>query len=125
MNEEVAKQLAAFLGKLNDAAQAGGEFAIAQAPLVVQEKILYGRVTSTLGALLAIAAGIITCRVWVAHWRNVKAQSLTDTEPGLCVACLAAGTGSVVATVTLGQEALLVWLAPRLYILEWIAGLLK
>ena len=39
MNEELQKQLADYLASIASAAKAGSQFAIEQAPLVVQEKI--------------------------------------------------------------------------------------
>jgi hypothetical protein len=52
MNEELQKQLAEMLAALMRVAQDGSAWAQGQIPMLVQEKILYGRVSMTAWMLL-------------------------------------------------------------------------
>lgn len=126
MKEELAKQLAAWLERLS----AGADFVVAQAPSIVQERLLFGRISET----FYFAVGVIGCALFAfaihRHIARAKAEAgahfdmIDDANP--CVV-LPSFFGVVLCGVfaAVKVEALiLVWFAPRIYIINWLRGLL-
>ena len=125
MDDQLQQQLAAYLKEIATAARAGADFAIEQAPLVVQEKIAYARVSETAFCVLAVLGAFIAAQAFV--W-GTREGGMDADNPLAFVAQLAGGILCVVLTIgSLAQlnTVMLVWFAPRLYILEWVMGLLK
>lgn len=130
MNPELQKELLTWLSSMREAAQGGINFALTQAPLVVQEKVLYGRITAT--AWLVFSLGVLlfgsywTRRVWTWIWAESKKRDFDGGEVFASVAvtatCVIAPLGFVCSCF---DEAVKLWFAPRLYIVEWLSGLLK
>jgi hypothetical protein len=56
VNDELQKQLAALLAKLSDYAGDATKFAADQIPPLVQEKIVYGRVSETLSLVIFVGS---------------------------------------------------------------------
>ncbi len=135
MNPDLQKELALWLSAIREGAQQGASFAIEQAPLVVQEKILYGRITSLLLVLLAVVAFVLSVRVYRSAWA-VNRAALANGGKGYCdiwpetqgamqcVLSFVAACGSLVFAIAAGNTAVLAWCAPRLYIIEWLSELL-
>lgn len=131
MNEQLQKELAAWLATMRDAAQQGANFAIEQAPLIVREKVAYGRVRHT--AMIGIE---IVLLVVVTYWlvRAVKRalvyEPVDHLDDGIlpwviCVPPAILVTILVISFMETFPYAVQVWFAPRLYVIEWLAGLLK
>lgn len=124
MNEQLQKELAVWLSTLRESAQSAGNFAIEQAPLVVQEKILYGRISAVfifvifLGLLFAALRVVAYCRT------QAKKHPHSDWSIGTGFSCLLPILFAVLSMVA-AHDVLYVFFAPRLYIIEWLAGLLK
>lgn len=145
MNPELQKELAAWLIKLKDAADAGASFALEQAPLIVQEKVAYGRISAivwvliplVLAPLAVFAAARLAHRVSALSIQReelkrggqwTQALEIIDEQIPAAVAAALCGIGGFVFTLTAFaqiDEAIKVWFAPRLYVAEWLAGLLK
>lgn len=124
MNEELQKQLADYLASIASAAKAGSQFAIEQAPLVVQEKIAYGRAAETFQLVLFIAAAYIGYRI--SRW-GFAADRDGFSDGGIAagfVGCASAVIFSIIAAFQVFFVAQ-VWLAPRLYVIEWATDLLS
>jgi len=122
--DELAKQLAAFLATIKP----GMDWAIEQAPLVVQEKILYGRVIHT--AFVGMGLVGVPAAFYFARWSvgRLRATESDDAETVWIFATLSAVVAEIVCSVMLfvnWQDAIMVWVAPRLYILKWIAEMVK
>lgn len=138
MNDDLQKQLADLLAKLMTVAQDGATWAGQQIPPLVQEKILYGRVVHSLYVVLfAIVAwrAAVSARGFFQQacaQRAAKSKSGFDSDiwpdrPGGLASIACALVTMITAGIALAnvQRALLVWLAPRLYIVEWLADLVK
>lgn len=128
MNEQLQAQLAEYLKAIATAAQSGAGFVMEQAPLVVQEKIAYGRAleTTTFALLLIVAA----CWYRIARWGIAKAAADKHFDhPGFILSAVfgCAGTAGFTAMACFGvlPTVLMVWFAPRLYILEWAIRMVK
>lgn len=121
MNDELQKQLADYLAAIASSAKAGSQFVIEQAPSVVQEKIAYGRAIETFELVLFIA--IAYCGYRCARW-GMRDRNYGDSADVAAVfGCIAAGIGLLCSLIQVSYVAQ-VWLAPRLYIIEWVSGLL-
>jgi len=128
MSDELQAQLAAFLSAMLDAAKLGGEWATGQIPLLVQDKILYGRVMESL--TVAMGAGLLLGGALCVR-SLVKHGAFEGDDPfsacaflSLVGAIIGSGMGTFVFFDNV-PDAVQVWLAPRLYIIEWLSGLAK
>lgn len=138
MNDELQKQLAAMLANLATVAQQGAAFAADQIPPLVQEKIALGRTEATFwfaaAAILSVASVY-----WMARLRRWAEPHKAECDEkaktghyhvdrdgyqmplffghvvGILLAVL-----PLIATV---HDLLLVWFAPRLYIVEWLRSM--
>jgi hypothetical protein len=126
MNPELQKELATWLMNLREAADAGASFVLEQAPLIVQEKVAYGRVMHTASVvaflLLAVAATYVALRFYKAgqedDWENILHVL------GFMLAAIAVPASFASAIESFGP-CVMAWFAPRLYVLEWLAGIVK
>jgi hypothetical protein len=122
MNEQLQKELAAWLSKLREAADTGGSFVLDQAPAIVQEKIAYGRATETLWCVVGVLLLLL------AYWFSKRAMRWFDEMEGNPFGFIGAGVFAffgVILTLIHVDAALKVWFAPRLYVIEWLSELLK
>ena len=117
MSEDMQKQLAEYLKDFVGAIKAGGEFAMQQAPMVVQEKIAFGRAQESieLAACVLVLVGLTVMLV----------QLYKEADDCLVIPVGVLTLLAVGVTAINVPDVLQVWLAPRLYILEWAASLLR
>lgn len=131
MDPKLQQQLAEYLKEFVGAVKAGGEFALQQAPLVVQEKIAYGRASTAITLLMSIAILGAVARSAPAVGRLITAADRDGDAAKMAgaviatVVMLVAGFVSAIVFFGTYEDALKVWFAPRLYILEWVASLVK
>lgn len=133
MNEELQKQLAEYLGTLLEAAKSGAAFASEQVPLVIQEKIVYGRVVETLTAVIGVVGLIglplFACKAIknllasedIPYDKHEESNRLVIQGFGYVVLAFM----SLIALMFLDHigSAIKAWTAPRLYIIEWLSSL--
>jgi hypothetical protein len=140
MNEELQKQLAEMLAALMRVAQDGSAWAQGQIPMLVQEKILYGRVSMTAWMLLYLAGVVAACVAWPRARRAQAAasadyhQTMNDTKYrfdsgvadrqiftviALLALCVGGGICALAALDAI-DSLVQVWFAPRLYIIDWL-----
>lgn len=110
-----------MLAKLTDATTNAAVWAQAQAGPLVQEKIAFGRAQSTaaigLSVIFMLAAIVLLIRASRREWM--------DTGSGfahLIIGAVSGMVGVIVCSVWT-EEFLLVWFAPRLYIVEWLKSM--
>lgn len=134
MNDDLQKQLAELLKQLMAVASDAGKWAASQVPPLVQEKIVFGRVTLTVQLLAAIVALAISVRVfrhaWAINQEAVKTKEIYDLWPetrgaGVCMLSAASAIVFALMSATTFESAAMVWFAPRLYIVEWLTNLVK
>lgn len=123
--KDLTGELATFLHTLNEGMMKGGQWALDQAPLVVQEKILFGRIEEPLlfGAWVGLTGvAVYALRHWIKKPTHVdKYGDFSDIPKvfGLVLSGLAT-VGGGMATIDALATVVKVYFAPRLYILEWI-----
>lgn len=129
MDPELQKQLAALLAKLMDVAQQGATWTADQIPPLIQEKITYGRIREP--AYLVVWIVVCLC-VWralpnaLALAHESPDLSAREVAGGISTAALAVlGVVGFIAALMQVDAVLQVWLAPRLYIVEWLSSLIK
>lgn len=123
MNPKLTEQLQQTLAALLANAQDAAAWTKGQIPSLVQEKILFGRVNETVQLVLcgvALYFAVKCCRICLA-----KAQECGygDDPVGWVLGTAAMGAASgvlIVAGFSQVQTVLMVWFAPRLYIVEWL-----
>lgn len=129
MDPELQKQLAAMIAKLLDATQNAATWSSAQVPLLVQEKITYGRIEHTLGVVICAAIAYASYHSCQRFFRIAKeASNLSGEEVGGVIAVLASSIGflvSIAFAIAHLNWALMAWFAPRLFIVEWLSSLVK
>ena len=106
-----------ILTAMQEAAKAGGDFAMSQLPDIAQQYVLYGRVSSTL--FIAISLVVIALSVWLGI-KYFKATEGISIIPA-AIAIILAG----IAFVVNASNFVMVWFAPKVWLIKEIAGLLK
>lgn len=130
MDPKLTEQLQQMLAGLLASAQDASVWAKGQIPLLVQEKILLGRVELTLYVVIGVAVlGIVLPRLVrfclatgkacakASHSEDMQyfVQSVVSGIASL--GCLVLG---LVLTLDNLHELAMAWFAPRLYIVEWL-----
>lgn len=126
MNTDTTKeQLNQLLSLITESLSQGKDFVLEQAPLIAQEIVQYGRVTKPI-TTVACAIAVIFCFVIINRgFKTIKnAGKYEDCEifKGSCYIVSGGLTGGcfIVGFCQSLQECILVWFAPRLYIIEYI-----
>ncbi len=120
MNDELQKQLAAMLAQMQSAVTVVGD----QIPPLVHEKVFIGRIEDTFTLVFCLA--VVACGVRLLLFARSKQF---DGDDGAVVAATIIGAGvslifSILSFVSL-HYVLSAWFAPRLYIMEWLADMVK
>lgn len=120
MNEELEQQLISALDVINTWVQEGATFAVEQAPLVVTELLHW--------TLISNALTVVVCSVFVwmllfarSHMAyRFKWNSSEDVFGSWSIVFLSSFVPVLIALDSI-YTAIKVWVAPRLFLLEWIA----
>jgi hypothetical protein len=123
MNNELQSQLVEVLTGISEGVAQAKDFAIEQLPDVAQQYIMFGMVWET--ALLVIFAVLITL-IAFGIWKIWVSDSLEfEAGAGLIILGFCAEIALLFAFIFQLKPVLLVWFAPKLYLLQGIAGLVK
>ena len=121
MNESEKEALAKFLNLLTETMTQSKDFVLEQAPLVVQEMVTLGRVQFGIG-FVGCALAVLAC-AWLG-WKHRSA--FEELEPSPLIFVVMFGTPmALMGMATCGYMFIRVYFAPRLYVIEQIAGMLK
>lgn len=125
MNEATQEQLAELVKWLRETAQAGQAFVAGQAPDLAREIIAYGRVMEPLIAFGPVIAYSILMWRWAP--KMLEAWDSLDDEFHAIGGWVFSGVGGLTSVLFLlnTPDAIKVWVAPKLYLLDYVAGLLK
>ena len=129
MNEELQSKLVEVLTGISEGVAQAKDFAVEQLPDVAQQYIMFGMVWETTALVVLILLLLPSL-----HWAWVGFKSMTandadysDESRGFTFLLLGGmvslflGFGAIVQL----KAVLLVWFAPKLYLLQGIAGLVK
>jgi hypothetical protein len=121
MKEELQGKLVEILTSIQTAAGKASDFAMDQLPDIAQSYVAFGRVSLTLYVVLSLLAIVGAPLI---AWRvNKGLDEYAQGIPFIPAAGVAVG-GVLVLSTTL-NPALLVWFAPKVWLLKEIATLLK
>ena len=124
VKDELIKNVAELVAFMQSGMQSGVEFAQEQAPLLVQEMLMYGAVSTGLYIVWwtsVILFTLLNLRKWV----NVASSDYDfKVESVYLIVGAVFSVIGVVSLFVLIPEALTIAFAPRLYILEQLKGLL-
>jgi hypothetical protein len=128
MKEELQGKLVEILTSIQTAAGKASDFAMAELPDIAQSYIAYGRAAYTAAIVLAVVvlvAAVFAARLWAIE----GAKSWSDrNEPKFMVGLFGTVGGVMLGLMVLAMNAssaLLVWFAPKVWLLKEIAGMLK
>ena len=124
MDEITKKALEEFVQKMLSAVEQGATFTAEQAPLVVQEWLRWQMVEALVIAtiLLILSVGSSLFSRWC--WSNKRKDPTRDWEFG-SVFLIGAAIGFALFSLVVYMEALKIYLAPRVVVLEKFVDLLK
>lgn len=140
MNEQLQGKLVEILSGIQTATKAAGDFAMEQLPDIAQSYVMYGRVLYSIAIVFGAICLVAGVTLLVLSHRssgariNAGLKWVSDNKPGvpssdavfaLGLAGTAVGAlGFAVAAANV-SSALLVWFAPKVWLLKELAGLIK
>lgn len=126
MSAELQKQLLDMLKNLLTLATTGADWVAGQIPPLVQERILLGRIEETtwlvIMVLWATLTGYMTYRG--VRWAIWMFKDDGENFPAFLLPIFTTVIGLVPLMLTF-HAFVLVWFAPRLYIVEWLREMTK
>lgn len=131
MNDELQNKLAEVLGGIAEGVTQAKDFAVEQLPDVAQQYIMFGMVWETAAFVLLVAFSVVCAFVFKfgLRWhKEINAKTGYHDDVGPFMVMLGSGlmfAFFVTGTVVQLKAVLLVWFAPKLYLLQGIAGLVK
>jgi hypothetical protein len=129
MKEELTLKVVEIVTSMQNAVGKAGDFAMEQLPDIAQSYVMYGRVQSVVMLLVSLLclAGFAFMTRWLAKnpWEGEFGEKRGITNLLSIVICV--GFAIVFISVVLSNisSALLVWLAPKVWLLKEIAALIK
>lgn len=126
MKEELQLKLAEILTGIQSAVAKGADFAMEQIPDIAMQYVVYGRMSSTLEAVLFVVLFALACYACI---KSVRFLWVEERDEG--AACFVGFFGGLANFVLLYlsvaavQSALLVWVAPKVWLLKSLAALVK
>lgn len=122
MNEQLQNKLAEILGQIASGVKAAGDFTLTQLPDIAQQYVIYGRVSETFFTVMALILLAVWVRGIIWFWKKAD-----DTDEYAIILFVGSGGGFTLAAFSLISlnHALLVWFAPKVWLIKEIAGLLK
>ena len=124
MNDELKELATTGLSKALEYIETAESFVIEQAPLLVQEILAYGLVSSCIsaGILLTLAVGL-----GYGTYRICKAAVSDGADDAVCILGLVGGGATIGCTIGLFSDVFTIakiTFAPRLYLLQELKSLL-
>ena len=129
MSEDMQYKLAETIGAVHTAVSKVSDFAMEQLPDIAQSYIIYGRIYETLIAIVSIAGAAIA--TWVAVRKGFFSSKVDGwgfwADGRICCALFGSCAALMLAPFAIYAtgSALLVWLAPKVWLLKALATLIK
>jgi hypothetical protein len=124
MTGELQSKLVEVMSSLQTSLGQGSDFAMQQLPELARQYITYGRIWYS----TAFAASVVLCAVclWAALrcWRSIQGHDTEELDLKLTLCCCGAFLFLIGALATV-QTFLLVWLAPKVWLLQEIVSLAR
>ena len=129
MNEELQSKLVEVLTGISEGVAQAKDFAVEQLPDVAQQYIMFGMVWETTAFVVLTLLLLPSLHLARNGFKLMAANDADDSDESrgftfLLFGGIASGVFGFLAIVQL-KAVLLVWFAPKLYLLQGIAGLVK
>jgi len=121
MNEELQKALGELLSKANDGIDAASGFLVAELPEVIQQLLSWHCVLSLVWAIVFVVMFITSIKLFL--WGG--GEDCKGSEMEVVVWLLTALGGVVTFFLAINRiiEALQIWIAPKVWLIEYAASL--
>lgn len=120
MNEQLQSKLVEILTGIQSATKAAGDFAMEQLPDIAQSYVMYGRALHTTGTVVGLA--MLLAMLWLAP----RAKKAFDDGEVWSVPIYIFGTPMTLTLLLVNvNQTLLVWFAPKVWLLRELASLMK
>ena len=120
MKNELSTKLVEVIGSIQTGVAKASDFAVEQLPDIAQQYIMFGRVGETSYFAAYIILATITIRISVIKFK--KMNSYYFPWP---VFLFFGGILSMISAFFTLQSVVMVWFAPKIYLIKGLAGLLK
>ena len=120
MNEQLQSKLVEVLAGIQAATKAAGDFAMEQLPDIAQSYVMYGRAMHTTGIVVGLL--MFAVLLWFLP-RAIRGMEDADVWP-VPVYMVGVPVAGIVLMVNFGP-AMLVWFAPKVWLLQQLASLIK
>lgn len=117
MKPDLQDKLVEILTSIQAAANKANDFAVEQLPDIAQSYIMYGQITHTLASALFLVLTAICAALAVHMFRNDNEEYL----PGPILFGVASLLGLAISL----PSTVMVWVAPKVWLLKEIAGMMK
>lgn len=129
MNEELQNKAVEIITAIQDSIGKAGEFAMVQLPDIAQQYVIYGRVKSVI-VLLAFATlsfALLTLARWAYKfpWYGDAYGKERRAESNYTVLVFSTGIGALCGLFAFLSFDLLVWFAPKVWLLKELSTLFK
>lgn len=125
MKEELQGKLVEILTSIQGAVGKASDFAMEQIPDVAMQYLMFGRITNTIEAVVLTSVFVILLYYWI---KLVK-YCLKEGQEGDAIGFGLFGGGGLVLFFLLTfcsiKEAILPWVAPKVWLIKEIAGMVK
>ena len=132
MNEQLQAKLVEILASIQAATKTAGDFAMEQLPDIAMQYVMYGRVKTaavTAFLLLVSAAFFATFRWAYANPWNASTygfeKNAKRSDSNYLVMVVACVLGNLFAIIGVLSFDWMVWLAPKVWLLKELAGLVR
>jgi Na+/proline symporter len=128
MKEELQGKLVEILTSIQTAAGKASDFAMEQLPDIAQSYVMYGRAVNTLWLVLGVALFLLAAFRLGPNAMSAAQRGEDKDMPVFAVNALGAVVGGVVGFIMAAEHmssALMVWFAPKVWLLKEIATLIK
>lgn len=124
MNEQLQSKLVEILSSIQNATKAGADFALEQLPDIAQQYVVYGRASMSVRLALLAALSALASYAVIRMWRYVSRDENDHMQPLLLFPVAGA---LLIFGVTFEHIAptLLVWVAPKVWLIKELATLIK
>jgi hypothetical protein len=116
-------KLVEILGAISDGVAQAKDFAVEQLPDIAQQYILFGRAWETIAFSISVSAVVGLIYVTV----KIPKSQIIEDDSKWELAILTAGAAFFALLIAIYnlKDFLLVWLAPKLYLIQGLAQLVK
>ncbi|OWT55236.1 hypothetical protein [Candidimonas nitroreducens] len=127
MNDQLQQALAALLNKTISGLDAGQQFLSAQLPDVIHQLLIWKATISGLAFAVGLVVFIVTVVLDILIYKNKEYWNDREHPPAYMVVVFVSTIGGIISIPILftNLEWLQIWLAPKVYLIEYAAHLAR